>query len=99
MRKSFPRFDGSQRAAMAASGRPADTPGWGDWPGSQAAAQDEHPGVRVLELTGKVSGSRVGLEGNRLPVTRSKDVIDELGTCGFAAGALAAAWTAATWRS
>ncbi|MGH2714108.1 MAG: hypothetical protein ACRDM7_09550 [Thermoleophilaceae bacterium] len=31
--------------------------------------------VRVLELIDEASGSRVELEGNRLPVTHSKDVI------------------------
>jgi hypothetical protein len=35
--------------------------------------------VRVLELIDDASGSRIELEGNRLPVTHSKDVIDELG--------------------
>jgi hypothetical protein len=34
--------------------------------------------VRVLELIESESGSRIELEGNRLPVTHSKDVIDEL---------------------
>jgi hypothetical protein len=34
--------------------------------------------VRVLELVDETSGSRIELEGNRLPVTHSKDVIDEL---------------------
>jgi len=34
--------------------------------------------VRVLELVDTVSGSRIELEGNRLPVTHSKDVIEEL---------------------
>jgi hypothetical protein len=34
--------------------------------------------VRVLELIQGESGSRIELEGNRLPVTHSKDVIDEL---------------------
>ena len=34
--------------------------------------------VRVLELIDSASGSRIELEGNRLPVTHSKDVIDEL---------------------
>jgi hypothetical protein len=39
-----------------------------------------HPGVnvRVLELIDEASGSRVELEGNRLPVTHSKDVITAL---------------------
>ena len=31
--------------------------------------------VRVLELTDGTSGSRIELEGNRLPVTHTKDVI------------------------
>jgi hypothetical protein len=35
--------------------------------------------VRVLELIDSESGSRIELEGNRLPVTHSKDVIDLLG--------------------
>ena len=35
--------------------------------------------VRVLELIHDDSGSRIELEGNRLPVTHSKDVIDTLG--------------------
>jgi hypothetical protein len=34
--------------------------------------------VRVLELIHGSSGSRVELEGNRLPITHSKDVIAEL---------------------
>jgi hypothetical protein len=34
--------------------------------------------VRVLELIDEASGSRIELEGNRLPVTHSKDVIDAL---------------------
>lgn len=34
--------------------------------------------VRVVELIDQVSGSRLELEGNRLPVTHSKDVIDHL---------------------
>jgi hypothetical protein len=34
--------------------------------------------VRILELIDNASGSRIELEGNRLPVTRSKDVIDAL---------------------
>jgi hypothetical protein len=39
-----------------------------------------HPGVnvRVLELIDDESGSRIELEGNRLPVTHSKDVIEVL---------------------
>jgi hypothetical protein len=35
--------------------------------------------VRVLELIDTASGSRIELEGNRLPLTHSKDVIDALG--------------------
>ena len=34
--------------------------------------------VRVLELIDNASGARIELEGNRLPVTHSKDVIDTL---------------------
>jgi hypothetical protein len=34
--------------------------------------------VRVLELIDDASGSRIELEGNRLPVTHSKDVIEAL---------------------
>ena len=34
--------------------------------------------VRVLELIDTSSGSRIELEGNRIPVTHSKDVIDIL---------------------
>ena len=34
--------------------------------------------VRVLELVDPESGARLELEGNRLPITHSKDVIDEL---------------------
>jgi hypothetical protein len=34
--------------------------------------------VRVLELIDEESGSRIELEGNRLPITHTKDVIDEL---------------------
>jgi hypothetical protein len=34
--------------------------------------------VRVVELIDEASGSRIELEGNRLPVTHSKDVIDAL---------------------
>ena len=34
--------------------------------------------VRVLELIDGESGSRIELEGNRLPVTHSKDVIEAL---------------------
>jgi hypothetical protein len=34
--------------------------------------------VRVLELIDEASGSRIELEGNRLPITHSKDVITTL---------------------
>jgi hypothetical protein len=34
--------------------------------------------VRVLELIDAKSGSRIELEGMRLPITHSKDVIEEL---------------------
>ncbi len=34
--------------------------------------------VRVLELIDSASGSRIELEGNRIPLTHSKDVIDAL---------------------
>jgi hypothetical protein len=34
--------------------------------------------VRVLELIDEATGSRIELEGNRLPVTHSKDVIEAL---------------------
>jgi hypothetical protein len=34
--------------------------------------------VRVLELIHRDGGSRIELEGNRIPLTHSKDVIDEL---------------------
>lgn len=34
--------------------------------------------VRVLELVDEASGSRIELEGNRLPLTHSKDVMDVL---------------------
>jgi hypothetical protein len=34
--------------------------------------------VRVLELIDPESGSRIELEGMRLPITHSKDVIQEL---------------------
>ena len=34
--------------------------------------------VRVLELVDESTGSRLELEGNRLPLTHSKDVIDIL---------------------
>ena len=35
--------------------------------------------VRVLELIDDASGSKIELEGNRIPLTHSKDVIEELG--------------------
>ena len=38
--------------------------------------------VRVLELIDNASGARIELEGNRLPVTHSKDVIHVLGNGG-----------------
>lgn len=34
--------------------------------------------VRVLELSHRSTGQKIELEGNRLPVTHSKDVIDHL---------------------
>jgi hypothetical protein len=34
--------------------------------------------VRILELVDEASGSAIELEGNRLPVTHSKDVIKTL---------------------
>jgi hypothetical protein len=34
--------------------------------------------VRILELEDTASGSRIELEGNRLPMTHAKDVIEEL---------------------
>jgi hypothetical protein len=38
----------------------------------------ERANVRVLELGDEGSGSRIELEGNRLPLTHSKDVIEAL---------------------
>ena len=35
--------------------------------------------MRVLELIDTDSGSRIELEGNRVPLTHSKDVIEALG--------------------
>jgi hypothetical protein len=35
--------------------------------------------VRVLELIDEASGARIELEGNRIPVTHSKDVFEALG--------------------
>ena len=34
--------------------------------------------VRVLELIDTATGSRIELEGNRIPLTHSKDVIHDL---------------------
>ena len=34
--------------------------------------------VRVLELIDAATGSRIELEGNRIPLTHSKDVIHNL---------------------
>jgi hypothetical protein len=34
--------------------------------------------VRVLELVDEDTGSRIELEGNRIPLTHSKDVIEAL---------------------
>jgi hypothetical protein len=34
--------------------------------------------VRVLELLDEASGSRIELEGSRVPLTHSKDVIEAL---------------------
>jgi hypothetical protein len=34
--------------------------------------------VRVLELIDEATGSRIELEGNRIPLTHSKDVIEAL---------------------
>ncbi|MDQ3876163.1 MAG: hypothetical protein M3322_11580 [Actinomycetota bacterium] len=38
----------------------------------------QRPNVRILELIHDDTGSRIELEGNRLPVTHSKDVIQAL---------------------
>jgi hypothetical protein len=38
----------------------------------------ERVNVRVLELIDEASGSTIELEGNRLPLTHSKDVIETL---------------------
>ena len=38
----------------------------------------QHVNVRVLELIEDASGSKVELEGNRIPLTHSKDVIHVL---------------------
>jgi hypothetical protein len=43
-----------------------------------SATVHQRVNVRVLELVDGSSGSRLELEGNRLPVTHSKDVIDLL---------------------
>ncbi len=40
---------------------------------------DQRVNVRILELIDTAGGSRIELEGNRLPVTHSKDVVDALG--------------------
>ena len=42
------------------------------------AKVDQRVNVRVLELIDTEGGSRIELEGMRLPVTHSKDVIQEL---------------------
>jgi hypothetical protein len=42
------------------------------------AKMHQRVNVRVLELIDDESGSRIELEGNRLPVTHSKDVIEVL---------------------
>jgi hypothetical protein len=47
--------------------------------GSLAGEVHQRVNVRVLELIDTASGSRIELEGNRLPLTHSKDVIDALG--------------------
>jgi hypothetical protein len=36
--------------------------------------------VRILELADTASGSTIQLEGNRIPLTHSKDVITALGS-------------------
>jgi hypothetical protein len=46
---------------------------------SLTAKVHERVNVRVLELIDDASGSRIELEGNRMPVTHSKDVITTLG--------------------
>ena len=38
--------------------------------------------VRVLELIDNASDARIELDGNRLPITHSKDVIHTLGNTG-----------------
>ena len=43
-----------------------------------SAKVHQRANVRVLELIDEASGSRIELEGNRLPVTHSKDVIEAL---------------------
>jgi hypothetical protein len=45
---------------------------------SVTATVHQRMNVRVLELIDDASGSRIELEGNRLPVTHSKDVIEAL---------------------
>lgn len=42
------------------------------------AAVHQRVNVRVLELIQDESGARIELEGSRIPVTHSKDVIDVL---------------------
>jgi hypothetical protein len=46
--------------------------------GGLTAKVHQRVNVRVLELIDDASGSRIELEGNRLPVTHSKDVIQAL---------------------
>jgi hypothetical protein len=45
---------------------------------SVTAKVHQRVNVRVLELIDDASGSRIELEGNRVPMTHSKDVIREL---------------------
>jgi hypothetical protein len=45
---------------------------------SLTAKVHQRVNVRVLELIDEASGSAIELEGNRLPVTHSKDVIEAL---------------------
>jgi hypothetical protein len=45
---------------------------------SLSAKVHQRVNVRVLELIDDASGSKIELEGNRLPVTHSKDVIEAL---------------------
>jgi hypothetical protein len=46
--------------------------------GGITAKVHQRVNVRVLELIDNASGSRIELEGNRLPVTHSRDVIQAL---------------------